>query len=359
VALDSKGDPWVAYDSYKNSNYDVFLWTKGHEIPVATTAAFEARATISIDPYDRVWVGCEAGRPNWGKDQGYEIRARQPGVPLGGFREPRIRCYENGQWRTSQKPLATAFKAGNTYQPHVFLSDGHGSVWAAAKIRPSANAQNANMGYWEYWITHLDGNGWSGAFGLPNSKGRSSAHISAVATANGLWAVWPTDNRVPSNYHRPHRQQVPAGRIPGVSTVTTPVWGTEAAQEPGAKPGQADEQGDLAAIHSYTANVDGKSLHIVRGDFHRHTELSWDGGGAGDGNLQDFYRYMIDVAAMDFGASTDHQGGAWPCWWWYTQKMTDMYHAPGAYVPIFGYERSAVLPNGHPSCFSPNGRSRV
>ena len=29
-----------------------------------------------------------------------------------------------------------------------------------------------------------------------------------------------------------------------------------------------------------------------------------------DGILQDFYRYMIDAAAMDFGASTDHQGGA-------------------------------------------------
>jgi hypothetical protein len=79
--------------------------------------------------------------------------------------------------------------------------------------------------------------------------------------------------------------------------------------------------------------------------------LSWDGGGTNDGNLQDFYRYMIDVASMDFGASTDHQGGAWPYWWWYSQKMTDMYHAPGAYVPIFGYERSVTFPNGHRNMF--------
>ena len=94
--------------------------------------------------------------------------------------------------------------------------------------------------------------------------------------------------------------------------------------------GHGDEAGDVRAIRAYTSNVDGKNMHIVRGDFHRHTELSWDGGGTGDGNLQDFYRYMIDVAAMDFGASTDHQGGGWPYWWWYTQKMTDMYHVPGA-----------------------------
>ena len=63
---------------------------------------------------------------------------------------------------------------------------------------------------------------------------------------------------------------------------------------------------------------------------------------------------------MDFGASTDHQGGAWPYWWWYTQKMTDMYHVPGAYVPIFGYERSAQYPNGHRNMFfAKRSESRV
>ena len=359
VGLDSKGDVWVAYDSYKNGNYDVFLWTKGHEIPVATTAAFEARASIAIDSSDRIWIAYEAGRPNWGKDQGYEIRGRQPGVPLGAFRQPRIRCYDNGQWRVPEKPLAATFKGGNTYQPHVF-SDGRGSGWVAAKIRLSTNPQNPNPGYWEYWITHFDGSGWSEAFALPNSKGRSSTHISGVATADGLWAAWPTDNRVAPNYHRPHRQQVLAGLIPAAGAPGTPAWGAETEQETAVKQGHADEPADLAAIHSYTANVDNKPLHIVRGDFHRHTELSWDGGGSNDGNLQDFYRYMIDVAAMDFGASTDHQGGAWPYWWWYTQKMTDMYHVPGAYVPIFGYERSAIFPNGHRNVFfAKRAESRV
>jgi len=92
-------------------------------------------------------------------------------------------------------------------------------------------------------------------------------------------------------------------------------------------------------------------VQIVRGDFHRHTELSWDGGGGNDGNLQEFYRYMIDAAAMDFGASTDHQGGAYDYWWWYSQKMTDMHHVPGAYTSIFGYERSVTQPNGHRNIF--------
>ena len=72
---------------------------------------------------------------------------------------------------------------------------------------------------------------------------------------------------------------------------------------------------------------------------------------AADGSLPEFYRYMIDVAALDFGASTDHQGGAWPYWWWYTQKMTDMFHVPGAYVAISGYERSPHWPKGNRNIF--------
>jgi hypothetical protein len=113
----------------------------------------------------------------------------------------------------------------------------------------------------------------------------------------------------------------------------------------------ADERGDLRAMRSHTAQIGGRPSHVYRGDFHRHTELSWDISGAIDGSLMDFYRYMIDVASMDFGASTDHQAGAWPYFWWYTQKMTDLHHVPGAYAAIFGYERSAQYPFGHRNIF--------
>ena len=363
AAFDSQGNVWIAYDSYKNGNYDVFLSSlrngkvEGAEIPVAATPRFEAKPTIAVDSSDRVWVAWEAGMPNWGKDQGYTIRAKQSGVPLGGFREPRIRCWANGKWQQTAAPLVSAF-TGNTYQPHVF-SDGRGSIWVAASSRH--NAQGGPGGYWEYSMTHLDGAAWSKAVALPNSRGRSSTRMSAAVASDGnLWAAWPTDNRTDKLYHRPIRQQVFTGMIPAPARVSSIPLQPAVEEKVDAQPYHADETADLRAMRSYTATAGGKTLHIVRGDFHRHTELSWDGGGTADGNLQDFYRYMIDVAAMDFGASTDHQGGAWPYWWWYTQKMTDMYHVPGGYVPIFGYERSAIFPNGHRNIFyAKRSESRV
>jgi hypothetical protein len=93
---------------------------------------------------------------------------------------------------------------------------------------------------------------------------------------------------------------------------------------------------------------------IVRGDLHRHTELSTDGGGRADGSLVDFFRYMIDVADMDFGAVTDHNaGGDNEYWWWYINKLTDVYFVPGRYTALFGYERSATFPNGHRNIIHP------
>ena len=65
------------------------------------------------------------------------------------------------------------------------------------------------------------------------------------------------------------------------------------------------------------------------------------------GGVQEFYRYMIDAAAIDFGASTDHQAGGTDYWAFMTQKMADMYHFPQRFVPFYAYERNLGNPFGH------------
>ncbi len=362
VSFDSSGNLWVAYDSYKNGDYDVFMTevrggqSPQSEITVTATPAFEARATVAVDTANRVWVAWEEGDANWGKDNGFTVRntPQGVGVGLGGLRRAMIRAYDGAKWTQPASSLNKALPGQNAFQPHVF-SDGHGSIWVAAKPHmnaPAGGGGRGNRGYWEYYLTHLEGSDWSKPVKVPDSLGRSSTRISATLAKDGnLWLAWPTDRRKAEFSHRPIRQEVLAGSIANPQGAAPVLVAATSLPVDVIKGGHGDEAGDVRAIRSYTAKVDGKEMHIVRGDFHRHTELSWDGGGTGDGNLQDFYRYMIDVAAMDFGASTDHQGGGWPYWWWYTEKMTDMYHVPGAYVPIFGYERSATYPFGHHNVF--------
>jgi hypothetical protein len=88
---------------------------------------------------------------------------------------------------------------------------------------------------------------------------------------------------------------------------------------------------------------------LLRGELHRHTEISWDGGP--DGSLEDMFRYAIDSAAMDWISNDDHDNGAGREYsWWLVQKFTDAFHVPHRFTPLFGYERSVNYPHGHRNC---------
>ena len=358
VAIDSTGTAWVAYDSYKNGNYDVHLTgvrdgtITTPETAIAETPRFEARATVAVDGQDRVWVAYESGGAGWGKDTGYKIRQRQPGVELGGLRESRIRCYAGGRVRAPAEPLQKLFREGAaepkwSFHPHVF-TDRNGNVWVAAKrqILVGGEGEKGELSFFEYWVTRYQGDRWTPARPLPRSWGRAGTRLSAAATPEGMWWAWPTDNRREIWVQRPILGEVYAAKfdpVPGgdVSLAQPPV------ERISTLPGHADEAGDIAALRAHQVRVDGRTVGVVRGDLHRHTELSWDDGGVRDGTLPDFYRYALDVAALDFAASTDHQGGGYDYWWWYSQKAADMYHVPGRFTPIYGYERSLSQPNGH------------
>src|SRR5204863_9466890 len=97
---------------------------------------------------------------------------------------------------------------------------------------------------------------------------------------------------------------------------------------------------------SYRPSVNGQPLQLVRGDFHRHTEISFDG--RGDGPLTDAYRYYIDAAALGWAGCCDHDNGeSREYTWWLVQKFTDAYLLGSKFLPMFYYERSVNYPEGH------------
>jgi hypothetical protein len=106
------------------------------------------------------------------------------------------------------------------------------------------------------------------------------------------------------------------------------------------------EREAVKRIRAYRVDAGGKQYQFLRGEFHRHTEMSWDGGP--DGSLEDMFRYAIDAAQLDWIGNGDHDNGAGREYsWWLTQKLTDAYHVKGVFTPMFTYERSVPYPHGH------------
>jgi hypothetical protein len=87
----------------------------------------------------------------------------------------------------------------------------------------------------------------------------------------------------------------------------------------------------------YTVRADGRDYQLYWGDLHRHSLVSRCTSGD-EPSLEDFYRYAWDVNAYDFWAVTDHAENSTAYQWWSIQKIADLLHVPGRFVPLYGFE---------------------
>lgn len=353
VAAGRDGKVWIAWDRYTTS-YDVYCRSYSPqgglspEMKVAGSARFEAYAGIAVDSQDRPWVAWETGEENWGKDLGAALGARAPGSPLGGRRRIEVACLEGGNWKTpAEFAPQDSLSAGSTsVGKPVLLFDPNGNLWMAFKRRYSSQGFRGNI-YFEHYLTRLNGDRWTDPVPLPYSWGRQSARIGLTAAGGRLWVFWPTESRRYAFSPRPFSSRVIAGSLPVPGAGAQPVLRPYQPAPSEAPPGHASENEDVAFVRKYRVKLGSETLRIVRGDLHRHTEFSQDEAGLDDGSLPEFYRYMIDAAGMDFGASTDHQAGGVDYWNFLTQEMADMYLFPERFVPLYGYERNVSFPQGH------------
>jgi hypothetical protein len=369
VAVDKQGAAWITFDSYRNGDYDVFLTSvSGDKVgelrPVATSKYYEAHASVACTDDGRVWLAWEQGGFNWGKDQGHwlNITGKQRGTTLGSTRSVRVAALDTSSGKLLAGPGIE--QALGEVEPKItamagLAADAEGRLWLRFRKvnRGALGARGQFRRYWTENVTQLTADGWAVAQQLPASAGRISVFSRQVTAQDGrLLVAYSADQRENGNPHQPIHDRALVAVLPKpASAVGSPkLVEYKAPAPPDNLPAwNADEEREaVAAARGHRVRVGDKDLQIVRGDLHRHTELSWDVGPGNDGSYLDFYRYMIDVAAMDFGGLTDHQGGGHYAYhWWLTEKSNDLYYLAPRFVPLYGYERSARFPDGHRNIF--------
>ncbi len=392
IAASKDGQVAVAWDSYEAGNYDLLarVWAKGEWGPTHTIAASaqnETRASLAYDPQGRLWIAYEENPEGWGKDFGpYDQSPKR--LPLYRKRRIGLRVLAGDQLLRPKANvnLSMPMPNGNRRWPKAkggFLFagpqigvDATGRVWVSARVR-MARFMSWVGTTWVNFVTTLDGKAWRlGAF-VPESDGFLHETPALVpAPGSGMYLVASSDNRFrtaaffgPGMWKAMRRSK---GALPA-TTRTIPrypdTWQNKeiAVSDTGrlappsheyelapVSPGDARELSaeaqteaqHVAAIQGYRTSVAGKTYRILRGEFHRHTELSSDGGG--DGTIFDMWRYAIDMAGMDWIGNGDHDnGGGREFTWWFTQKTTSIFNVPGAFTSMYTYERSCNYPDGH------------
>lgn len=399
IAASKDGRVTVAWDTYDKGDYDV--WVRSYvddgkpesARPVANSTLYEARPSLAYDGQGRLWVCWEQGGATWGKDWGaYD---NKDGIGLYKGRQIGMRVLEAGSWmepvaspratfassspRTKGKavPVRTPEPADRIMGEEAevdeslstynnlgrIVADRDGRVWLLFRSRQN-NFQTPLGTVWLNHAVFYDGDKWTGPILIPHSDNliyntpavvahpdggiivahssdhRQSAHVqrSLVSSESNLGGERdPYDNDV---YHSRLEQRGPAAAPRLTASRIQPK------SDPQPSAATLKEREEVARIRSFRTDATGSSLRIIRGEFHRHTEISGDGGN--DGPLEDMWRYAIDVADMDWLGCGDHDnGGGREYPWWLTQKTTDAFRIAGKFEPPFTYERSVAYPEGH------------
>jgi len=361
AAFDSDGDLHIAWDSYQNGNYDIFYrrvaadGTLGSVEQITKSPGFDAHPSVAIDGQGRPWIAWDHSGANWGKDWNREDQYRS--TVLYKDRSLLAVVKDAGEWKQAPDfEVAIPDRLKRYAQlPHL-AADGTGRIWALFQMRTGTAVQRADYwasgAVWDLYLTTIEAGVWRPAAIVPHSSGRNEAAFQAVPAANGVWMTWATDTRdllgLTGSPYSPTmlRYEIFAAQALAPAGSGSPVLSTF--NDAGGQPQvvHPNERDDVQRIRAYRTTVTGTEYRILRGDFHRHTDISNDG--AGDGSLEDYYRYNLDAAAMDTGIVADHNmGGDVEYNWWRTEKSYDLFFILNRYTPLFGYERSVNYPNGH------------
>ena len=390
----------IAWDTYEKGDYDVWLrefagGAPADPRPVANSDQYEARPALTYDQEGRLWISYELSGATWGKDWGALVRNK--GIGLYRDRQIGLRVLVKGEWMEPvasftdalpgararrgpanlpvrlPEPEATTRRAGqeaqaagpaNTYNNMArIVCDRDGRIWLFARCREGAFHTPIGS-VWINYATYYEGKSWTGPILLPHSDNLIyNSPAVAAHPAGGLLVAHSTDHRQDRHVVRGARggnDSLASDRDPFdndvfISRLEFPAGPVKLALQPAkAKPSATatasaatvKEREEVARCRTWKVDYNGTPLQLVRGEFHRHTEISGDGGN--DGPLEDMWRYAMDVAAMDWLGCGDHDnGGGREYTWWLTQKTTDAFHLPGRFDPPFTYERSVRYPEGH------------
>ena len=344
IAFDKQGNAWIAYDSSRGNEFNIYLAKvegngKVTEYPIGHSSRYEARASISATlEGDGFWITSERGKEKHGLDY------RGHGNDTGINAQKRImfgKFFIKSE-KFTEIPLGPAGEAGlPVNRPMVGIGKG-GDPWVAYRYFNSA--------LWRIAVTcyRQESKTWSSRRRLPSSSYGQDRSVSFLAPVDkgDIRICWPSDER-------PHKAHQTAKVM--LATLTSSKSLPDALPP---KPSSVGKASDLPHSHKtperpaydrHQWKVDGETYGLYWGDVHRHTDVSNCRTGF-DGCIVDHFRYAYDLGKIDFLGTSDHTdiGKIYhPYEWWHNQRMHDALHSPGEFNTVYVYEREQRWPWGH------------
>lgn len=328
IAVAAGGFVSVAWHSFRDNNYDVWMRTRrpeggwSEERRMTRAPAIDRHAVLSAEGPD-LWLAYEHAEM-----ENYLIgRTNRRQIFLGKVAPQGLRAPAG-----AKPPFA-----GRSEAP-AWAFDQKGRLWAAF-LRP-----REPRGGWDLMFGGHNGERWLGPTTVSLRKGMDRAPSIAIDGDYAVLAFQADD------FPETWAQYDPASTLRARSEILlaavdlrhAPAAAPAFALEPLAEPAGGFEAASLRQAYGEdeatpTAEYQGKKLHLYYGDLHAHSEVSVCNR-CGDQSLEENYQHRRDLNRMDFVAMTDHDYNFVPYLWNRSAKLVRANEDPGRLLTFLAEE---------------------
>lgn len=331
VAVDSSGQVSVAWHSYRDHNYDVFLRQRAASGEWQATRRLTTAPGIDRHPQllsrgDDLWILYEHARMEryfvGRTDERHLVAAR---IAPRGLESP------PDYWDMS--PLAR-----NRAEAGTAVFDAQGRLWVAYQ------QPREPRGGWAVRVVGYTGESWVGPRGL--SQRRSMDRPAPMALHGDRLLLAFQADTFSDTWSQSDPELTSGARsqilLASVDTGQAPPAASSLGLAPLAEPESAFEPAALHESfgeHAETPSIEynGETLYLLFGELHEHSDISICNR-CGDQSLDENYQCRRDLNRLDFVAMTDHGYNIVPHLWNYSAKQVRANYDPGRLVTFLGEE---------------------
>lgn len=344
IAALANGDVCVAWHSFHQSNYDVYLRHRATDGSWGVTARLTRapsvdRHAVLVTREDQLWViyeNAQIGDNNRLGDQFGEYRVTKTN------QRRLIVAKVTPQGLLAPKDYRRSSPLYDHCEAACAVFDASGRLWIAF-----AKPQVRGGAGWEVYITCFDGRRWRQATRVAERKGMDRRPCLVVGDGRAVVA-FQVDN-IKRVWWRTMQQALDATSNIMLASmeVDSPPPNTDFELEPLVEPDEPFlasriRQARGEDISTPTISYKGQTLKLFYGNLHEHSDISvcqrvWDQ------SVDESYQNMRDITALDFACVTDHGFNMNPYYWSYTGKLARVNHDPGRFLTFLGEEWTSTF----------------
>lgn len=329
VAMLPGGETAVAWHSFRDNNYDVFLRRRSaagewQEETRLTRAPSIDRHALLVSRGNELWLCYEnalmGNRPG---DEG--ITQRLP-YSIGQTQTRRLvvaKVTDGALYAPVNSPSTSPVYRSHSEAPAAAF-DSSGRLWLACRTLGAAQGKKAKSRFWNVSLTCFDGASWTEPVVISHRPGMDRWPAIGLAGERVIVAYQSEGNRIMYDSEEDSKSadsQVSLASVtakPAVSLPASQLVPLTEPKEPFAPGTIRIERGEDRPTPAI--RYGGQTLNLYFGDLHDHTDIS-QCNRCGDESVDESYANMRDITRYDFAAATDHGYNINPYHWNFLAKL--------------------------------------